>query len=111
MSDMTPRPCEPCNYFNHAKGVWETHPNHWVHFDGLWVGVGFADATAVARGVQHYVFLFKTVVVGGYHEDDEPEYTEVDFGGCEAIGTGGIHSDHYGDPDDGMCQWCGLVAP
>lgn len=36
------------------------------------------------------------------------EPSEVDFSGCEAIGVGGYHSEHYGDPDDGLCQWCGL---
>lgn len=27
--------------------------------------------------------------------------------GCPAIGVGGVHSEGYGDPDDGVCQWCG----
>lgn len=33
---------------------------------------------------------------------------EIDLAGCEAIGVGGYHSEHYCDPDDGVCQWCGL---
>ena len=36
---------------------------------------------------------------------------EVELSGCAAIGVGGYHSDHYADPDDGLCQWCGDVAP
>lgn len=31
--------------------------------------------------------------------------------GCPAIGVGGVHSERYGDPDDGVCQWCGHVVP
>lgn len=31
--------------------------------------------------------------------------------GCPAVGVGGFHSDSYADPDDGVCQWCGGVAP
>jgi hypothetical protein len=96
---MIMNPCDECRYFNHAKGLWETLPSHWVHVDA-WVGVGFADATAVNRGVQHYVDNFNMVIVGGYENE------ELDFGGCEAVGVGGFHSDEYGDGD--MCQWCGL---
>lgn len=36
---------------------------------------------------------------------------EVDMGGCAAMGVAGYHSDHYADPDDGICQWCGERAP
>lgn len=41
----------------------------------------------------------------------EPEPPEVDMGGCPAMGVAGYHSDHYADPDDGICQWCGERAP
>jgi hypothetical protein len=34
---------------------------------------------------------------------------EIDLAGCEAIGVGGYHSDHYADTDDGVCQWCGAT--
>jgi hypothetical protein len=40
-----------------------------------------------------------------------PEPPEVDMGGCAAMGVAGFHSDHYADPDDGICQWCGERAP
>lgn len=33
---------------------------------------------------------------------------DVDYGGCEAIGVGGMHSEHFGEAD-GRCEWCGLV--
>jgi hypothetical protein len=35
---------------------------------------------------------------------------EIDLSGCAAIGVGGYHSDHYADPDDGVCQWCGATS-
>jgi hypothetical protein len=39
-----------------------------------------------------------------------PTENEIDYSGCSAIGVGGMHSDHYGNPDDGVCQWCGLKS-
>lgn len=96
-------PCDNCRYFNHAKGVWETHPGHWVHAGASWIGVGFATPTVVDRGVQYFIDNFQPIVVGGGADEDEPE---TDYWGCEAIGVGGHHSDEYGDP--GVCQWCGL---
>jgi hypothetical protein len=104
---MIMNPCDNCRYYNFAKGVWETLPEHWVHVAlASWVGVGFADATAVNRGVQHYIDRFKAVIVGGSPEA-EPE---IVLSGCAAIGVGGYHSDHFADPDDGVCQWCGVTC-
>jgi hypothetical protein len=36
---------------------------------------------------------------------------DIDLSGCEAIGVGGYHSEHYADADDGQCQFCGLRRP
>lgn len=36
---------------------------------------------------------------------------DLSLAGCPAIGVGGFHSDHYADPNDGVCQWCGMRAP
>lgn len=48
----------------------------------------------------------------GYEEAraylDSLEVAEVGLSGCPAVGGGGLHSDGYADPDDGLCQWCGL---
>lgn len=41
---------------------------------------------------------------------NEDEVTLVGFGGCEAIGVGGYHSDGYGEPG-GRCAWCGATGP
>lgn len=43
-------------------------------------------------------------------ESNEDEVTLVGFGGCEAIGVGGYHSDGYGEPG-GRCAWCGATGP
>jgi hypothetical protein len=32
----------------------------------------------------------------------------IGLAGCPAVGVGGFHSDGYADPDDGLCQLCGL---
>jgi hypothetical protein len=40
--------------------------------------------------------------------DGEEPTEEVDYLGCTAVGVGGMHSEEYGDPHDGVCQWCGM---
>ena len=39
-------------YFNFRKGVWETHPLHWVE-SRIWIVVAFPSATTLDRGVAH----------------------------------------------------------
>lgn len=36
--------------FNPRKGLWETHPSHWV-WAFVWVAVAFPLATTLERGV------------------------------------------------------------
>lgn len=46
-------PLDHCR-FNMNKGLWETHPQHWVSFDDFkaaWVCVAFPLATELERGV------------------------------------------------------------
>lgn len=47
---LTLAPIEHCRY-NRNKGLWETHPFHWLNFNAAWVTVGLPFATELRRGV------------------------------------------------------------
>lgn len=53
-------PIERCRY-NMNKGLWETHPFHWIDFDAMWVAVGLPLAAELGRGVHES---------GAYDEDE-----------------------------------------
>lgn len=38
------------------------------------------------------------------------EVTVIEYGGCSAVGVGGMHSEAYGE-DGGCCEWCGALGP
>lgn len=60
-----------------------------------------------ADGVEQERWALWSHTAGAYRE---PE-VEISLAGCGAIGVGGYHSDHYADPDDGVCRWCGDTPP
>ncbi len=53
----------PEDCYNHAKAMWETKPDYWLHFSKTWVCVAFPLATSLQRGVLPYIDNFKSTVI------------------------------------------------